>query len=361
MSDLPGEEDMIYPNPRNNDPLFQCSSGNWEKKKMPKGSRTIVGWMGTNIIWVTHINPAPELLSLYCTSMMDCHVPSIVWDAFLIAHVIITTWPKRCHCPQPYRWEMGLTEVTNLEFLARMWCSGGLSTAWLDCKVHALITAVVFCSNLGPETVKLLHLLSVCKWETNLHFPSDPKLVWSWVSGAGSVSWLFPPGLSIRSVLSICDWMDGHWSNVRPHDSNHKCHTRYSCTICPGGSTENSVPFTFSWFILRLLLFLWCWRWTSQIQQRANISSFPTEEMKSQWGYNSASVPSEQSKKLCCPVTETWAPPLCHSIQSLRLLKASLICVRELEISKAKIFKCLIALKVTHHVAQGADNLKWDR
>lgn len=128
---------------------------------------------------------------------------------------------------------MGLRAVTNLEFLAHMWGSWGLSTALFDCKVHVLITAVVFCSNLGPETVKLPHLLSIFNWETNLHFPSDPKLVWSWVSGSGSVSWLFPPGLSIKSVLSICDWMDGLWSNVRPHASNHKCHTRYSCTIWP--------------------------------------------------------------------------------------------------------------------------------
>lgn len=46
----------------------------------------------------------------------------------------------------------------------------------------------------------------------------------------------------------------------------------------------------------------------SQTQDRANISSFPREERRSQKGYNSASVLSERAKQLCCLGTG----PRCH-------------------------------------------------
>lgn len=40
--------------------------------------------------------------------------------------------------------------------------------------------------------------------------------------------------------------------------------------------------------------------------------------MKSQKGYDSASVLSEQAKQICCPVTETRVSPAIHSTQALR-------------------------------------------
>lgn len=55
--------------------------------------------------------------------------------------------------------------------------------------------------------------------------------------------------------------------------------------------------------------------------------------MKSQKGYDSASVLREQAKKFCSPVTETHMPPVIHSTQALRLLKARLICLGGLQIS----------------------------
>lgn len=58
------------------------------------------------------------------------------------------------------------------EVTAQKWCSWVLSTALLDWKVHALITVMVFSSNLEPEVVKLPHLLSIFKWEADLHFSS---------------------------------------------------------------------------------------------------------------------------------------------------------------------------------------------
>lgn len=50
-------------------------------------------------------------------------------------------------------------------------------------------------------------------------------------------------------------------------------------------------------------------------------------------GYDSASVLREQAKKLCSPVTETQTPPVFHSTQALRLLRAQLICLGRLQIS----------------------------
>lgn len=58
------------------------------------------------------------------------------------------------------------------EVTAQKWCSWVLSTALLAWKVHALITVMVFSSNLEPEVVKLPRLLSIFKWEADLHFSS---------------------------------------------------------------------------------------------------------------------------------------------------------------------------------------------
>lgn len=131
-----------------------------------------------------------------------------------------------------------------------------------------------------------------------------------------------------------------------PHNSSQEHHTRYSCI------TELSVLLTFSLSILWLLLFLRCCRWISQTLEGAKISYMPREEMKSQKGYDSASVLSEQEKKLCCPVTETRMPPIIHGTWALRLLQVSLVCLGGLAISKADIWKCLIPSRMSHSVTR---------
>lgn len=67
MSDLSEEEDKIYPNPKNDNPLSNEVLETESKQNIPKVSVTITGWMGTNIIWVNPIiNLAPDGLRFWC-------------------------------------------------------------------------------------------------------------------------------------------------------------------------------------------------------------------------------------------------------------------------------------------------------
>lgn len=67
-----------------------------------------------------------------------------------------------------------------MEYLAHRRCSWDVNIALLHCKVHALLTIMVFCSSLGPGLVKLTHLLSIF-----IHFPPTQSLSEAGLLGLG--------------------------------------------------------------------------------------------------------------------------------------------------------------------------------
>ena len=216
---------------------------------------------------------------------------------------------------------------------------------------------MIFCLSFGPETVKFLIYFQFSGGKQIFIFLLTQTCLklgfWSWISFTTAS----PRTESKVNAQYVFVWMNpGLTCGFRTTETVNI--SQDAAAPSAPGSTGLSLPFTCSWFIFCFLLFLWCWRWISQMQEVANTSYFPREEMKSQQGYDSDSVLNQQTNKLYSPVTETRVPLSFIAPRFWSLLQASVIWLRWVGNTKSRALKISCCIEAESLCNTGSTQFK---
>lgn len=151
-------------------------------------------------------------------------------------------------------------------------------------------------------------------------------------AGAGSVSWLSLPGLSVNEVSAYTCWNGWTWEQCwLPLISGCKHHMGRSCIICSGNHRAFCVPYIFMVCFMIIIISVRLKMNTPNTGRSNHILVCKRwNEVSERLGFSLGSRGAGQ--KLCILSLRPGAP-LMHSTQALRLHKASLIGLGGLEIS----------------------------